>query len=486
MTESSERVSERMPEDVPRLSATAAAAQIPSSATVGVSGFGSVGYPKAIPLALADSSRELSLTIASGGSVGDEIDTELVEADAIDRRLPFQAKPAIREAINDGTVAFQDHHISSLGDAVRYGGIADVDVGVVEAVAVGRDWLIPSTSIGHTPAYVAAADELFVEVNHAQPLGLQRLHDVYQRRTPPDRGPIPLSDPDERIGTPRIEFEPSKLVGVSTSDQTDASYSFRLPGETERAISRNLAAFLTREFRDNPRFAEHVYVQFGVGSIGNAMIEAIGSIDADDRTIHYFGEVFQDGLLDHLETGIVESASATSLALSEKGQQRLFAALDQYAPDMVVRPAAISNSSELLNRFGVVGINSALSVDLYGHANSTHLHGRNVVNGIGGSGDFNRNCPLAIVALPSTTGGGTSKIVPMVTHVDHTEHDIDVVITEQGVADVRGLSPQERAAEMISECAHPDVRPDLRAYLDRATTAGGHLHHDLKTAFDWR
>jgi succinyl-CoA:acetate CoA-transferase len=486
MTTRNESLSERIPKDVPRLPATAVAARIPSSATVGVSGFGSVGYPKVIPLALADSGRELSLTILSGGSVGDEIDTELVEADAIARRFPFQAKPAIRDAINDGTVAFQDYHISSLSDAVRYGGLADVDVAVVEAVAVGQDWLIPSTSIGHTPAYVAAADVLFVEVNHAQPLGLQRLHDVYQRRTPPDREPIPLSCPDERIGSPRIEFDPSKLAGVCTSDRPDAPYSFRQPGETERAISRNLAEFLTTELEDNPRFTEQFYVQFGVGSIGNAMMEAIGNIDADGRTIHYFGEVFQDGLLDHLEAGVVESASATSLALSKAGQRRLFADLDEYASDIVLRPATISNSPEVLNRFGVVGINSALSVDIYGHANSTHLDGTHVANGIGGSGDFNRSCPLAIVALPSMTGGGTSRIVPLVKHVDHTEHDLDVVITEHGVADFRGLSPRERATEMITECAHPDVRPDLRDYLDRATTAGGHLHHDLETAFDWR
>jgi succinyl-CoA:acetate CoA-transferase len=123
-------------------------------------------------------------------------------------------------------------------------------------------------------------------------------------------------------------------------------------------------------------------------------------------------------------------------------------------------------------------------VDVYGHVNSTHIGGTHVVNGVGGSADFTRHCPLAVVVLPSMTGGGTSRVVPMVSHVDHTEHDVDVVVTEQGVADLRGLSPRERAAELL-ECAHPDVRGDLRAYLDRAG-GSGHIPHDLGTAFDWQ
>ena len=479
-------VSERIVGTVPRRSPREAAETVAPDATLGVSGFGSVGYPKEIPLALAESGRDLSLTVVSGGSVGDEIDTALIEADAIERRHPFQARSAIREAINDGTVAFHDRHISALGDEVAHGGLADVDVAVIEAVAVGEDWLIPSTSIGHTPAYVEAADRLFVELNHAQPLGLQRLHDVYRRRAPPDREPIPLSRPDERIGSPQVEFDTEKLAGVVLTDRPDTPYSFRTPGETERAISANLAAFLAAELDRNSILAERVQFQFGVGSIGNAMIDTLDAVDFGDRTVHYLGEVFQDGLLDLLDEGQIASASATSLALSEDGQDRLFADLERYASDVVVRPASISNSPEIIDRFGVIGVNSALSVDVYGHANSTHVGGTHVVNGIGGSGDFTRNCPLSIIALPSTTSGGTSRVVPMVTHVDHTEHDVDIVVTEHGVADLRGLSPRERADRMVAECADPDARPDLRAYLDQAAGSEGNVPHHLPSAFDWR
>lgn len=479
-------VSERFNGDPSELSATQAAQLIAPDATIGVSGFGSVGYPKAIPLALADRTTELSLTVVSGGSTGDEIDTELVKRNAIARRFPFQAQPESRKAINNGTIAFHDRHIASLGDEIKYGHLADLDIAIIEAVAVGEDWLIPSTSIGQTPAYVSAADRLLVEVNESQPLGLQRLHDIYSRNKPPDRNPIPLSKPGERIGTSRVNFDPSKLVGVVTSDQPDSPYSFRSPGETEQAISSNLEGFLVNELHRNPIFEEAIHLQFGVGNIGNAMIDVIKSVDFNDRRIHYFGEVFQDGLLDLLDEELLESASATSLALSEEGQDRLFTHLDRYASDIIVRPSAISNNAGLIDQFGVIGINSALSVDVYGHANSTHVGGTHVINGIGGSSDFIRHCPLAIVALPSTTNDGTSRIVPMVKHVDQTEHDVDVIVTEHGVADLRGRTPRERMSLLIEECAHPEVRPKLREYRDRAQENGGHLPHDLETAFDWR
>jgi succinyl-CoA:acetate CoA-transferase len=106
------------------------------------------------------------------------------------------------------------------------------------------------------------------------------------------------------------------------------------------------------------------------------------------------------------------------------------------------------------------------------------------VNGIGGAADFVRNARLSVVALPSTADDGdVSRIVPMASHVDHTEHDVDVVVTEHGVADLRGLAPVERAERIVERCAHPEFRPALRAYRDRADARGGHLPHDLDTAF---
>ncbi len=494
----------RLDGDLPLCDAATAADRIPDDACLAVSGFGSVGYPKAVPLALARAAgwdgdvetgvddtaptgdRDLSLTVISGGSVGDELDTALLEAGAVERRFPYQARAAAREAANDGSLAFHDRHIAGLGDEVRFGGLPTPDVAVVEAVAAGEDWLVPSTSVGLTPAFVAAADRLVVEVNRAQPRALGALHDVYRPAPPPDREPIPLTQPGQRIGNPRVRFPPEDLVAVVETDARDSPYTFRDPGPREGAIAANLGAFLREEVERNPAFAETVNLQFGVGSLGNALMGELGSVDFGDRDVAYFGEVIQDGLLDLLDDGALTAASATSLALSAEGQDRLFADVERYAEDVVVRPADVSNSPELVTRLGVVAVNSALEVDLYGHANSTHVGGTHVRTGVGGSGDFNRNALVSVTALPSTAGGGdVPRIVPMVPHVDHTEHDIDVVVTERGVADLRGLAPRERADLLVEECAHPDYRPALRSYLGRAREGGGHVPHDLPSAFDW-
>ena len=483
---SSDADSQRVPAGITELTAEEAVATIADDAVMTVSGFGSVGYPKAVPLALADSGRDLELTVISGGSVGDEIDTAMVEAGAIARRFPYQATSIARGNVNDGTIAMHDRHISSFGDDIVFEQLASPDVAVVEAVAVGEDWLIPSTSIGHTPAFVEQAPDLVVEINETQPRDLSRFHDVYRPAMPPNRDPIPITDPGERVGDAKVRFDPEKLRGVVRTDRRDSTYSFRDPTDDDTAIAANLRDFLEAEIARNPIFADALRLQFGVGSLGNALMGELGDAEFGDRTVSYFGEVIQDGLLDMLDAGDLDVASATTLALSADGQDRLFGNIGAYEDDVILRPADISNSPELIARMGVFAVNSALEVDVYGHVNSTHVNGSRLINGLGGSGDFNRSSAVAAVALPSTASGGDiSRIVPMVPHVDHTEHDVGVVITEQGVADLRGLSPRERALELVENCAHPDHRADLRDYYERASEHGGHIPHDLETAYDW-
>ncbi|RXK48060.1 acetyl-CoA hydrolase [Halorientalis pallida] len=472
--------------DLPVVDAETATGHVADEATVLTSGFGSVGYPKAVPLALADADRDLALTVVSGGSTGAEVDVNLVEAGAIARRYPYQARPPAREAANDGSIAFSDRHISTLGDAVQFGGLVDPDVALVEAVAVGEDWLIPSMSVGQTPAFVDSVDSIVVEVNHAQPRALGQFHDIYRPDIPPNREPVPLSAPDERIGGPRIEFDPDALDAVVETDRRGDPYDFRDPTDADRAIADNLQQFLTAEVDASPLFEDSVRLQFGVGSLGNALMGALGEADFGNRDLIYYGEVIQDGLLDLLDDGHLDAASATSLALSADGQDRLFAAPERYAEDVVLRPGDISNRPALIDRFGVVAVNSALEVDVYGHVNSTHVDGSRMLNGVGGSGDFTRNGALSIVALPSMAGDEISRVVPMVPHVDHTEHDVDVIVTEHGVADLRGTSPRERSSLLVENCADPAVREELDAYLDSVEPVGGHEPHDLETAFSWR
>lgn len=467
-------------------SAEEAASLIDPGDTVVVSGFGSVGYPKAIPLALTERDGSLNLTVISGGSVGKEIDVDLVESGHVARRFPYQSLSTSRERINAGEMAFHDRHISRLGMELKSGNFGTVDIAVIEAVAVGEDWLIPSMSIGSTPEFIAAADRLIVEVNDAQPRVLQRIHDIYRRGSPPNQSPIPLENPDDRIGESRIMFDPDKLTAVVRTDQPDDTFTFKSPGEVYETIAENLRGFLAEEMERNPIYEDAMYFQFGVGSLGNALMGALEDLEFGDREAAYFGEVFQDGLLEMLDSGTFSFASATSLALSQAGRKRFFDELDSYVEDVVLRPASLSNSPALIERFGVVAINSALEVDIYGNVNSTHVGGSKILNAIGGSGDFNRHSPVAITALPSRTADGeVSRVVPMTPHIDHTEHDVDVIVTEQGVADLRGLVPTERAQVLIDNCAHPEDQPDLREYVGRSSEKGGHIPTDLETALDW-
>ena len=111
------------------------------------------------------------------------------------------------------------------------------------------------------------------------------------------------------------------------------------------------------------------------------------------------------------------------------------------------------------------------------------------MNGIGGSGDFARNAYLSVFMAPSTAkGGAISAIVPMASHVDHTEHDAMVVVTEQGLADLRGLSPKQRARRGHRHAARIRTSaPLLQDYFDRACrdSYGQHTPHLLGEALSW-
>lgn len=471
----------RLNGDLPLQSPTEAQTALPENATLLVSGFGSVGYPKALPIAMMESGRNYSLTLVSGGSVGKEIDTDLIQAGMISRRFPYQARAESRSAINDGSISFHDRNISQVGDEVRYGNLVDGGTGVFEAVAAGEDWFIPTMSIGQTPAYAKAADRIILEINESQPLELQRLHDIYLRDDPPDRSPIPLRKADERIGGPKIHFDPEKLEAVVTATEPDTPYSFREVTTVDEKIGDNLAGFLQNEIDETQVFSDSVHIQFGVGSLGNALMGRLETVDFGGRSLFYFGEVIQDGLLNLIQSEDIEAASATSLALSKEGQGQLISNIDQFAKDIILRPSDISNSPSLIDRFGVLTVNSALEVDLYGNANSTHINGTDIVNGIGGSADYTRNGLVSIIVLPSATKEGVSRIVPNTAHVDHTEHDIDVVITEQGTADLRGYSPRERAEEIVNHCVHTDFQGEFDKYLESTRQTSGHIPRECSS-----
>ncbi|MBP9483702.1 MAG: acetyl-CoA hydrolase/transferase family protein [Negativicutes bacterium] len=471
------------------VSAEVAANAIQPGMNIGTSGFTPAGYPKAVPMALAERMKvtPFKVNLWTGASVGGELDGSLANANGIQKRLPYQTNDAIRKAINAGTIEYTDLHLSHVAQMSRYGYLGGkVDVAIIEACAITEEGhIIPTTSLGNSASYVQSADIVIVEVNVAQPLELEGMHDVYVPLDPPHRQPIPIVNVDDRIGTPYIPCGIDKITYIVPCDIPDGVRPLAAIDDDAKAMSAHLIDFLNAEIKAGRMPENLLPLQSGVGSVANAVVSGLADSPYSNLTV--YTEVIQDGMFDLIDAGKLGFASGTSLTPSPDGLKRFYENIATYRDKIVLRPQELSNSPEIARRLGVIAMNTAIEFDIFGHVNSTHIMGNKMMNGIGGSGDFARNAQLTIFFTTSTAkGGDISSIVPMCSHVDSTEHDVDVFITELGVADVRGLSPKERAKVIIENCAHPDYQPLLRDYLDRAmATAGGHTPHIMCEALSW-
>ncbi len=270
------------------------------------------------------------------------------------------------------------------------------------------------------------------------------------------------------------------------TNSPDRNTEFKQPDEDSRRIAGHILDFLQYEVKKGRLPAKLLPLQSGVGNIANAVMAGLNEGQFENLTA--YTEVIQDGMLQLLKTGKLRSASATAFSLSPAAMTELTENLKEYRDKIILRPQEISNHPEVIRRLGCLAMNGLIEADIYGNVNSTHLMGTSIQNGIGGSGDFARNAYLSFFMTPSQAkNGAISSIVPMVSHVDHTEHDVQVVVTEQGVADLRGLSPKQRAKQIIENCAHPNYRPALREYYQRALemSPGKHTPHLLEEAFSW-
>jgi len=472
-----------------------AATLIEPGMSVGMSGFTGAGYPKAVPLALAhriaaaqDRGESFALRILTGASTAPELDGALARAGGIDFRLPYQSDPELRARINGGQIEYMDIHLGHVAQYTWFGFLGKIDVAVIEVTAILPDGrLVPSTSVGNNKTWLDLADKVIIEVNHRQPMGLDGMHDIYYGTAlPPERRPIPLVAPGDRIGEPYLRCDPAKVVAVVETDAPDRIGRFSPPDEVSKRIAGHLVEFFRHEIRAGRLHERLLPLQSGVGNIANAVLA--GLHEGGFRGLTAFTEVIQDGMLELIGNGTIDMASATSFSLSPEGVDEFVRNIDLYREKIVLRPQEISNHAELVRRLGCIAMNGMVEADLYGNVNSTHVAGTSIINGIGGSGDFARNGFMSCFVTPSTAkNGAISAFVPMVSHVDHTEHDVAVLVSEQGLADLRGLSPKQRAQQIIDNCAHPDYRPLLQDYFDRAMrdSRGRHTPHLLGEALSW-
>jgi succinyl-CoA:acetate CoA-transferase len=446
-----------------------------------------------VPLALANRmnaaharGEKFKVGIWTGASTAPELDGALAKVNGIELRLPYQSDPITRERINTGAMEYIDIHLSHVAQFVWFGFLGHLDVALVEVTAILPDGsLVPSTSIGNNKTWLDQADRIILEVNSSMNPALRGMHDIYYGTAlPPHRKPIPILSPGDRIGETTFRCDPAKVIAVVETDAPDRDTTFSAPDPTSRAIAGHILEFLGHEVRRGRLPPELLPIQSGVGNVANAVMAGLD--DGPFTQLTAYTEVLQDGMLNLIRSGRMVLASATALSLSSDATRLFNRELERLKDRIVLRTQEISNHPEVIRRLGVIAMNGMIEADIYGNVNSTHIRGTSIMNGIGGSGDFARNAYLSIFMTPSTAKGGSiSSIVPMVTHVDHTEHDVQIVVTENGLADLRGLSPKQRAAVIIDNAAAPSFRPALKDYFERACklAPGKHTPHLLDEAF---
>ncbi len=469
-----------------------AAMLIPSGANVGMSGFTGAGYPKAVPIALAKRAVEerlrgkFRISVLTGASTGPELDQVMGLTEAISFRMPYQGDAVMREKINSGVIEYQDMHLSHIGTHVRNGFYGKVDFAIVEVTKIREDGsLVYASSVGANNVYLDVAEKIILEVNSWQDERLEGMHDLISINAPyGDRKPIPISAADSRCGSPYQEIDLSKVIAVVETANPDRNSPFKKPDDVHKAIAGHIIQFLIDEVRKGRLPKSLTPLQSGVGNIANAVLSGLNQAPFENMLA--YTEVVQDGMIDLLDSGKLRAASATAFSVSPEGQERFSKDIERYRKQIILRPQEISNHPEVIRRLGVISMNGLVEADIYGHVNSTHIVGKGIENGIGGSGDFTRNAAVSIFMTPSTAKDGkVSCIVPFATHIDHTEHDVSCIVTEHGLADLRGKSPKQRAREIIEKCAAPGYQPILRDYYRRAYDAnqGRQTPHILDEAF---
>ncbi|WP_071058383.1 acetyl-CoA hydrolase/transferase family protein [Pelistega sp. MC2] len=476
------------------MSAEQAAELIPSGATVGMSGFTGSGYPKQIPSALAkrireahDNGKAFKINVWTGASTAPELDGALAEADGINMRLPYQSDPTCRNKINTGQMHYMDIHLSHVAQYAWFGFLGKLNIAVIEVAGIREDGsLIPAASVGNNKTWIDQADKVIIEVNYALSEKLEGMHDIYYGTAlPPHRKPVLINEPDDRIGSPYYQCPQEKIIGIVETYDRDRVNHFSEPDEVAKKIASHILNFLKEEVRKGILPPNLLPLQSGVGDVSNAVISGLQHGEFDNLTA--YTEVIQDGMLGLIKSGKLKMVSATSLSLSPDGVDELNENIDFYRERIILRTQEISNHPEVIRRLGTIAINGMIECDIYGNVNSTHIMGSGIMNGIGGSGDFARNSFISFFVRPSIAkNGDISAIVPMVSHVDHTEHDVQIIVTEQGLADLRGLSPRQRAEKIIENCVHPDYKEALWDYFHRAQQSGAqHTPHILSEALSW-
>lgn len=477
---------------IPFITAEEAASCINNGDNVGLSGFTASGTPKVVTVALAKRAKELhelgepfKINLFTGASTNDHADGELARANAINLRTPYQGHKDARNGANRGDMEYFDAHLSEISQNMRYGFYGDLDVAVIEATEMSPNGeVILGAGLGMAPTIAKMAKKVIIEYSSYYSTSFRGFHDNYIPLDPPHRREIPIYRPSDRIGSTVLKIDPAKIIGIVPSNESESIHAFTAPDEITQRIGDNVCHFLAEQLRTGKMPKEFLPIQSGVGNVANAVLYGLGE-NPDIPQFEMYTEVIQDAVMALMEEGKCKFASTCALTFSDDAMLHFMDNIDFFRDKILMRPGEISNHPEIVRRLGLIAMNTALEADIFGNVNSTHVLGTKIMNGIGGSADFCRNAYISIFSCPSVQKGGMiSTIVPMASHIDHSEHSVKVLVTEQGVADLRGKGPIQRAETIIENCAHPDYKQLLWDYLKLAQK-GLHIPHTLQAAFSF-
>lgn len=465
-----------------------AAEMVTDGMTIATSGYRHEAFPRAFFKALADRAEKglvKNINLWSACLLGHGVEGVLAQAGALTRRLGSHGDSSLRKVINTNQVACNDIRSEMLSQMIRSGQLGQLDLAVVDAVAITESGgIVPTHGMADIAGHVRAAKKVVVEIDHGLPMALEGLHDVYLPPAPPGKAAIPLTELTDRIGTTYIPLEKEKIACIIECEEpyreTGAPAS---SDEKSLKVAKHLVSFLKAEVEKGRLPNNLTPIECGIGAIPGSVLKGLAGEGFSG--LEFFTPGITPEMVDLIAMGKAKIANASGLRLSVGRLKKFCNEIDKYRDKIILRPLEIINNPEMVHRFGILAINGAIEADIYGHINCSHIGGTSLLNGVGGSGVFAANGYLSVFTFFSTgKGGNISTIVPMAPHVDHSEHNVDVIVTEQGLADLRGLSPVERACEIINNCAHPDYRPMLVDYLERAKRrVGGHEPHLLEEAF---
>lgn len=455
--------------------------------TVAFGGYTSSGYPKKIAEELVKRKKkeeDFHIFMVSG-STNAYLENMLGEADLISRRAPMIESRSLREKVNKGEVHYVEQQMNKMARLINQNAFGKVDVAIVEALRITKNgYIVPTSSVGLTPNILECAEKVIVEINMEQPMELEGLHDIFMPGRYPNRRVIPLCNTGEKIGAPYIHINPEKIYAIIESREPDAFPDSPSSTQEMRAAVDHLLNFLEIECEKNYG-GKLPPVQTGFGNLATEIVKGLGR--SKFQNLEFFCGGLQESNLALVADGRAKSVSGGSFQMTENVMRMLKEAPALFKERSVLRNIEITNAGEVIQRLGVFAINSAIETDIYGNVNSSHIAGNRVVNGIGGGANFAQNAELSILVLVSENKkGAISTIVPMVSHQDISEHDIDIVVTENGVADLRGKDDLERAHLIIENCASIRYRSLLKEYLQKAIQEkGGHHPQNPFEAFQW-